>query len=53
MRLGMKVSLGAGHIVLGGDPVLLPQRGTAVPNVQPLSVVAKRLDASRCHSVLR
>jgi len=28
MKLGMQVGLGPGHIVLDGDPALLPQRGT-------------------------
>jgi len=52
MKLGMKVGLGPGHIVLDGDPAL-PRRGTAVPNFGPISVVAKRLDVSRCHLVRR
>jgi len=43
MPLGREVGLGTGHIVLDGDPVSLPQRGT-VPNFRPMSVVAKRLD---------
>ena len=50
MTLGMQVGLGPGHIVLGGDPAPLPERGIA-PNFRPISVAAKRLDASRCHSV--
>jgi len=29
MKLGTQVGLGPGHIVLDGDPVPLPQRGTA------------------------
>ena len=29
MKLGMQVRLGLGHIVLGGNPAPLPQRGTA------------------------
>jgi len=29
IKLGMKVGLGPGHTVLDGDPVPLPQRGTA------------------------
>jgi len=29
MKLGMQVGLGPGHIVLGGDPAPLPQRGIA------------------------
>ena len=42
--------LGSGHIVLGGDPASLPQRGSA-PNFQPISVVAKWLDGLRCYLV--
>jgi len=54
MILGMRVSLGPGHIVLDGDPDPPPQRGTAFPpNFQPVSVVAKWLDGSRCHLVGR
>ena len=52
MPLGMKVGLGAGHIVLDGERAPPPNRGTA-PNFWLMSVVAKRLDASRYHSVRR
>jgi len=48
MKLGMEEGLDPGHTVLDGDPAPLPQRGTA-PNFRPVSVVAKRLDGSRCH----
>jgi len=48
MKLSLEVGLGPGHIVLDGDPAPFPQRGTA-PNFRPMSVVAKRLDGSRCH----
>jgi len=54
MALGMEVRLGPGHIVLDGDPLQLPlPRKGAQPlhNFQPMSVVAKRLDGSRCHLV--
>jgi len=51
MKLGMEVGLDSGHIVLDGDPAP-PKRGTA-PNFQPMSVVAKRLERSRCHLVRR
>jgi len=30
MKLGMRVGLDPGHIVLDGDPAPLPQRGTAL-----------------------
>ena len=39
-QLGMEVGHGPSHIVLNGDPA---------PNFWPMSVVAKRLDKSRCH----
>jgi len=37
MKLGMKVGLGPGHIVLHGDLAPLPQRGTAL-NFRTMSV---------------
>jgi len=37
--------------VLDGDPPS-PQKGGGAPNFRPISIVAKRLDASRCHLVL-
>jgi len=46
--LGMDVELGPGHIVLDGDPSPLSKRAQP-PNFQPMSVVAKRMDESRCH----
>jgi len=52
MKLGTQVGLGPGHIVLDGDPALLPQRGTA-PNFRSISVAAKWLHGSRCHLVRR
>jgi len=42
---------GPGHIVLDGDPAPLPKRGRAPQNFRPISIVAKRLDTSRCHLV--
>jgi len=48
MPLNVEVGLGPGHIALDGDSLLPPQRGTA-PHFQPISVVAKWLDGSRCH----
>jgi len=42
------VGLGPGHIVLHGDPALIPEMGHSSPNFRPMSVVAKRLDGSRC-----
>jgi len=51
MPLGTMVGLGSGNIVLYANPAL-PPRSTA-PNFWPVSVVAKRLDGSRCHLVRR
>ena len=53
MKLGMEVGLGPGHIVLDGDPAPLPKNGAEPPNFRPMSVVAKRLDGSRCHLIQR
>jgi len=53
MALGMEVGLGPGHIVLDGDPAPLREKGGIPPNVRPIFIVAKRLDASRCHLVWR
>ena len=51
MPLGRKVGLDPSDIVLDGDPAhLSPKRG---PNFRPISIVAKRLHGSRCHSVWR
>jgi len=41
-----------GHIVLTGDPVPFPKRGSS-PIFGQISIVAKRLDGSRCHFVER
>jgi len=52
--LGTEVSLGPGHIVLDGDPAPLPKRGPSpLSNFRTISIVAKLLDASRCHLVWR
>jgi len=57
MALGIEVNLGPGYIVLDWDPALLPKkgekRGQMPHKIWPISIVAKRLDASRCHSVWR
>jgi len=52
MKLGMKVGLGPGHVMLDGDPAPLP-KGAQPPNFRSMSVVAKRLVGSRCHLVQR
>ena len=50
MKLGLPAGLGPGHIVLDGDPAPLSKRGQT-PNFRPMSIVAKRLDGSRCHLI--
>jgi len=52
MALGMEVGLGPGHIVVDRDPAPAPKRGQS-PHFRPISIMAKRLDASRCHLVWR
>ena len=51
--LGTEVSLSQGDIVLDGDPAPRPVMGYSPPNFRPMSVVAKRLDGSRCQLVGR
>jgi len=53
MLLGMVVGLGPGDFVLDKDPAPPPHKGGRAPNFLPMSVVAKRLDGSRCHLVRR
>jgi len=53
MALGMEVGLGPVHIVLDGDTAPLPNKGNRAPNFRLIFIVAKRLDASRCHLVWR
>jgi len=54
MALGMEVDLGPGNIVLDGDLAPFPKKGgRAAPNFRPIFIVAKRLNASRCHLVWR
>ena len=50
MPLGTELGLGSGHMALDGDPAPLPsKKGAKSPNFRPMSIVAKRLDGSRCH----
>jgi len=50
MPLGTEVDLGLRDIVLDGEPAPAPLKGHSPhPNFWPMSVVAKRLDGSRCH----
>ena len=52
MVLSNEVGLSPGDFVLDGDPAPSPKRGRSpLPNFRPISIVAKRLDASRCHLV--
>jgi len=53
MALGMEVGLGPVHIVLDGDTALLPKQGQSPPPKFLAHLVAKRLDASKCHLVRR
>ena len=54
MALGVEVGLGPRYIVLDGDPAPLPKGGQSpIPNFQPMSIVAKRLDGSRRHLAWR
>ena len=52
MPLGAEVNLGLGDVVLDG--VAAPPKGAQPPpSFRPMFIVAKRLDASRCHLVCR
>ena len=53
MPLGRKVGLDPSNIVLDGDPAPPPQKGGRASNFRPTSIVAKRLQGSRCHLVWR
>jgi len=54
MPFGMEVGLGPGGFVFDGDPATSRKKGTlSPPNFWPMSIVAKRLDGSRCHLVRR
>ena len=51
MPLDMEERLSPGDFVLDGDSASPPQKGggALLPNFQPMSIVAKRLDGSRWH----
>ena len=53
MPLGMELGLNPGDFVLDGDAAPPPQKGAEPPNFRPIFIVAKRLDASKCHLVWR
>ena len=49
--LGMEVGLRPGDFVLDRDPVPFPQKEAELSSPIFASIVAKRLDASKCHLV--
>jgi len=51
MPLGNDIDLSPGDIVLDGDQA--PPKGHSPPTFQPMSIVAKQLNGSRCHLVQR
>ena len=54
MPLGMAFGLSPGNFVFNGDPGTPRKRAhPAPPNFWPMSIVAERLDGSRCHLVRR
>jgi len=53
MPLGMELGLGPGDFVFDGDPATPRKRAHPPPNFWPMSIVAKRLDGSRCHFLRR
>jgi len=54
MVLAMEIGLSAGNFVLDGDPApFLKRARSPLPNFRSISIVDKRLDASRCHLVWR
>jgi len=44
----MEADLGAGHIVLDGDPAPPHERGTAAPSFRTMSIVATVAHLSYC-----
>ena len=44
MTLGMEVGLSPGDFVLDGDPALFPKKSGALPNLRPMSIVARLLN---------
>ena len=55
MPLSVEIGLGPGDIVLDGDPAPTSHKKGRSPlfNFRPSSIVAKRLDAARCHLLWR
>ena len=54
ITLGMEVGLVPGDFAFDRDPATPRKKSTPTsPNFWPMSIVAKRLDGSRCHLVRR
>jgi len=53
MPFGTEIGIGADKIVSDGDPAPLLKRAQSLPQFLAHFIVAKRLDASRCHLVWR
>ena len=53
MPPGRELGLSPSDIVSDGDPAPLSQKGDEHSNFRPMSIVAKRLDGSKCHLVRR
>ena len=52
LSLGVEVGLRTGDFVLDGEPAPLLKRGRSpLHNFRPIYILAKRLDASKCHLV--
>jgi len=49
IKIPLSMEIGPGNVVLHVDPA--PPEGAQPPKFWPMSVVAKRLDGSRCHLV--
>jgi len=50
MPLGTQIDLGPGNFVLDENPALPPEKGNN-PQFSAMTIVATRLDGSRCHLV--
>ena len=53
MPLGIELGLGPGDFVFDDDPASPEKKAQPPPNFRSMSIVAKRLDGSRCHLVRR
>jgi len=53
-KMALDMEVGLGDFVRWGHRSCSPKKGQSpLPNFRPISIVAKRLDASRCHLVRR